>query len=694
MNNLYYRKEITSLRAFAIIPVVFYHLDSNIFKSGYLGVDVFFVISGYLISHKIIYEIRSGTFNFLNFYNKRIRRLFPALVFLILIINFLSSSIYLRSDVETIFDSSIFSLFYLSNFYFLNNTNYFDAELDTQLFLHTWSLSIEEQFYLFMPLFLYFLLRKGIKLHKNYISILISLSFLISVFLPIQYFNLKFYLLPFRLWEFLIGTLTAFYLFENTPKIKFNNLKSLIILTLLIFQFIFPYNSLNHPGVATLTTCICTSLLIIFMRDAKKFNRVINFRIFYFIGLISYSLYLWHDPLIKINKKLNFFENNFTLLPIILIVSTASFYLIENYFRYKTTNKNFYTINIFAIFVILFFIFNSPFNERNNINTDIISNKSELIETFVPNTTIYNSKIITDLSEIEAFTEKTIFKNLFIDYYEKKSVPKDQIAFNNDSDGTGNYLENVCFITGFGFKPTANECLVGYSPEKNNILFIGDSTAHNYYLGLKNYIDNSRVYDNFSLNVLAVTGCIPLVDDYIDSQQFTGKEEKCEFAYKEINNILNNYFFDQIFFSYRYKYFYEHKTEDFIFENSYFDFEKKLIALNKKTELYVIGPSILLTENSKDIFENNLLNENKIYIFNNNFLDEEIFDINKKIKLRMESENINYLSLVDELCQGKYCLNAIEINEVFYRLVYDKIHLTKEASIFFGENLFFQYLNK
>ena len=77
------------------------------------------------------------------------------------------------------------------------------------------------------------------------------------------------------------------------------------------------------------------------MRNAKKFNRVINFRIFYFIGLISYSLYLWHDPLIKINKKLNFFDNNLTLLPIILIVSTASFYLVENYFRYKTSNKTF-----------------------------------------------------------------------------------------------------------------------------------------------------------------------------------------------------------------------------------------------------------------------------------------------------------------------------------------------------------------
>ena len=83
-----------------------------------------------------------------------------------------------------------------------------------------------------------------------------------------------------------------------------------------------------------------------------------------------------------------------------------------------------------------------------------------------------------------------------------------------------------------------------------------------------------------------------------------------------------------------------------------------------------------------------MLNENKIYIFNNNFLDEEIFDINKKIKLRMESENINYLSLIDELCQDKYCLNAIEINEVFYRLVYDKIHLTKEASIFWRKFIF------
>ena len=188
MNNLSYRKEITSLRAIAIIPVIFYHFDFNIFKSGYLGVDVFFVISGYLISHKIISEIKLGTFNFLNFYNKRIRRLLPALVFLILIINYLSSKIFLGSDLKTIFDSSIFSLLYLSNFYFLDNTNYFDVELETQLYLHTWSLSIEEQFYIFMPFFLYLLLTRNIKFYKQYVFVLFIVSFLLSTNLPVQYY--------------------------------------------------------------------------------------------------------------------------------------------------------------------------------------------------------------------------------------------------------------------------------------------------------------------------------------------------------------------------------------------------------------------------------------------------------------------------------------------------------------------------
>ena len=693
MNNLSYRKEITSLRAFAIIPVIFYHFDFNIFKSGYLGVDVFFVISGYLISHKIISEIKLGTFNFLNFYNKRIRRLLPALVFLILIINYLSSKIFLGSDLKTIFDSSIFSLLYLSNFYFLDNTNYFDVELETQLYLHTWSLSIEEQFYIFMPFFLYLLLTRNIKFYKQYVFVLFLVSFLLSTNLPVQYYSFKFYLLPFRLWEFLIGTLTALYLYENKTKNRFNNVKSFIFLIVLTAQFFVPYNYLDHPGLTTLTTCLSTSFLIISMNNAKKFNRVINLKIFYFIGLISYSLYLWHDPVIKINKKINYITNDLILILIIFSVSTISYYLIENYFRYKITNKKFYSMNVMAVFVIAFFIFNSSNEVSIKTAPNDLESSMEISNVIVTNTTVLSSKDMVNDEEYKKFNQKKFFEELYTDFYDKKFVDSDEINFNINSSRTGNYLENVCFITGFGYKPSAEDCLSGYSQEKTNVLFLGDSTAHNYFIGMKRFLEKEN-YDNFSLNVLAVTGCIPLVDDYKRGQNFTGKEEKCEYAYDEINKIINTYEFDKIFVSYRYKYFYEHKSEDFIFESSYFDFEKKLMELNDKTEVYLIGTSVLLTEDSKNFNENILLNENKIFIFSDNFLDKQVFEIDKKIRQRMYLADINYIPLLDYICEDIYCLNVLKVGNEFYRFVHDRIHLSLEASMFLAENLFLQYLTE
>jgi len=690
MNKLKFRKEITSLRAFAIIPVVLYHLDVSIFNSGYLGVDVFFVISGYLISHKIIYDLQTQNFSFINFYKNRIKRLAPALIFVILLVNFAAYNLYSGQDFNSILSSSLFSLFYLSNFYFLNNTNYFDTDISSQLYLHTWSLSIEEQFYIFMPIFLFLIIKKKIKFPLATISFLIAASLFASIFVSVQYFNFKFYLLPFRIWEFLLGTLIAFVLVKNKYKGNHSDLISSALLFILLSQFVIPYNSLNHPGLTSIITCFSTALLIVFLEKADNLNKLINLKPIYFTGLISYSLYLWHDPIIKINNKITFFQHDIYLIFVILGISSFSYYFVENFFRYKASNNILYFAIVSSMFVIISFAFFVNTLERESLSITISSVQDEI--TFSPNTTNITTLSNTDYPKIRNYSEKSIFQEMFIKYYVQKSVSASQASYDLDAPTTGNYLENICFITGFGFAPTAEECLIDYDKKKHNILFVGDSTAHNYFIGFKRYLDGIE-NTNYSVNTLSVTGCVPFIEEYSKDIRFTGKEEKCEKSYKSINNILENYKFDTIFVSYRYKYFYEHKTQDFIPTLSFFGFEDKLIQLNKKTDLYLIGPSLLFLESPKDVNIQTLKNEDKIKVFSADNLDEDIFDIDLKLKTRMKNENINYIPMLDYLCEEKYCLNFLIRDGKLYPLSTDTIHLSVFTSMFIAENLLLHYSN-
>jgi peptidoglycan/LPS O-acetylase OafA/YrhL len=690
MKKLKFRKEITSLRAFAIIPVVLYHLEVSIFQSGYLGVDVFFVISGYLISHKIIFDLETQNFSFINFYKNRIKRLAPALIFVILVINFTAYSLYSGQDLNSILSSSVFSLFYLSNFYFLNNTNYFDTDIGSQLYLHTWSLSIEEQFYIFMPVFLFFMIRKKIKFPLTVVSFLIAVSLFASIYVSVQYFNFKFYLLPFRIWEFLLGTLVAFFLIKNKYKGSHSDLISSSLLFLLLYQFVYPYNSLNHPGLTSIITCFSTALLIVFLERADNLNKLINLKPIYFIGLISYSLYLWHDPIIKINNKIDFIQHDIYLILVILVISSFSYYFIENFFRYKASNNILYFAIVSSIFVILSFAFFVNRLEEESSLITISSVKDQV--TFSPNTTDTIGLTNMDVKKIRDYSEKSIFQEMFTQYYDQKSVSASETSYDLDVGLTGDYLLDVCFIQGYGFAPTAEECLIGYDNKKHNILFVGDSTAHNYFMGVKSYVD-SKDNSNYSVNTLSVTGCVPFIDEYAEDIRFRGKEEKCEKSYKAINNILENYKFDTIFVSYRYKYFYEHKSEDFIPTLSYFGFEDKLIQLSKKTDLYLIGPSLLFIESPKDVNLQTLKNENKINVFSADNLDEDIFEIDLKLKTRMKNENITYIPMLDYLCEEQFCLNFLIRDGKLYPLLTDTIHLSIFSSMFIAENLFSEYIN-
>ena len=177
--RLIYRPEIDGLRAMAILPVVFYHLGFSYFKGGFFGVDIFFIISGYLITSILLNDYYSNNFSFTNFYIRRARRILPNIIIIIFLISFVSFFIMPFDELQKFISSIIPSLFFFSNFYFSNKNEYFDLDIDLNPLVHTWSLSFEEQFYIIFPLFLFFFLRYFNKKFNLYVVFFII--FLISL---------------------------------------------------------------------------------------------------------------------------------------------------------------------------------------------------------------------------------------------------------------------------------------------------------------------------------------------------------------------------------------------------------------------------------------------------------------------------------------------------------------------------------
>ena len=339
MENIYKHNHkilnsIQLLRGISVLLVFFYHLNLKYFDYGFLGVDIFFVISGFVITSMIYREVEiTKKFSFYNFYLRRFKRIYPVLFFittitLIFIIFFQPLDLFLN-NLKVYF----LSLLGVSNFFYLfSKKDYFDTVFDDPL-AHTWSLGVEEQFYIIFPLLLYFLLK-----YSNYfknIFIIILLIFLGIVFSNFFEDNIKliFYSPLFRFWEFLIGSLTFFL----TTKFNYkNNYYSLIMLFLLLFLIIFfKSNSLINT---TLITCIFTSLFIFFYKENSNrlFILIVENKPLIFLGNISYSFYLWHLPIIYFYDLyfLRSFSGLLLLLFIILILSFFTYNFIEKKFRY------------------------------------------------------------------------------------------------------------------------------------------------------------------------------------------------------------------------------------------------------------------------------------------------------------------------------------------------------------------------
>ena len=303
--SLRYRPEIDGLRSLAVVPVVLYHLGS-ILPGGYIGVDVFFVISGFLITKLIIPEISKGSFSLTLFYMRRIFRLAPALFFVIGIIGI--TSLYMMPPLQLMqySKSAIFALLFSSNIFFLHQgSDYFSGGLETQSLLHTWSLGIEAQFYLLISLLLTAIRGYPNRSIKWVMVALTALSFFFSLW-AVEVARLSaFYLLPARIWEFGVGSLVALGVTPQPRTRAWREVISFSSLTAIALPIIFYGAATPFPGAAALPPVIGTAAFLVVSSSGPSFGKVaLSSKLLVSIGRISYSLYLWHWPVIVLFRNL------------------------------------------------------------------------------------------------------------------------------------------------------------------------------------------------------------------------------------------------------------------------------------------------------------------------------------------------------------------------------------------------------
>ena len=315
-----YQPEIDGLRAIAVCSVILYHSKINIsnhylFEGGFIGVDIFFVISGYLITFIILKELVStNCFSFQNFFEKRIRRILPALL-VVMLSSFPIAWILLMPDDFVDFSKSIlYSIGYSSNIYFYYTDQQYGAVSGLlKPFLHTWSLAIEEQFYILFPIILLIVF----KYFKKYLIFFLITSFIISLTIADwtsrNYSSLSFYFIHTRIWELLAGSILAYFEisrgFKNKNKILKFTMPSmgfiLIVCSILLFD-----KETFHPSFHTLFPIIGVCLIIWFSDKDELITKILTSKLLVGIGLISYSLYLWHYPIFAFARISNIAENN------------------------------------------------------------------------------------------------------------------------------------------------------------------------------------------------------------------------------------------------------------------------------------------------------------------------------------------------------------------------------------------------
>jgi peptidoglycan/LPS O-acetylase OafA/YrhL len=339
-----YRREIDGLRALAVIPVILFHAGFQTFSGGFIGVDVFFVISGYLITSMILTEKQAGTFTLVGFYERRARRILPAL-FVVMFACLPFAWLWLTPKDMTDFSRSVVAVSgFASNILFFNESGYFNIHNELKPLLHTWSLAVEEQYYLLFPIFVLLTWRLDKRWSIGVLAIVAIISLAITQWDSLQdKSEFAFYMLPTRGWEILVGTFVAVFLFTRDPAIKLGRIGLqvggiigilLIACAVCVFDRRTPF-----PSLYALIPTVGAGLVILFATPQTLVGQILGSKMFVGIGLISYSAYLWHQPLFAFARHRSLDDPSTALLIALTAIAIVLGYLSWRYVETPFRNR-------------------------------------------------------------------------------------------------------------------------------------------------------------------------------------------------------------------------------------------------------------------------------------------------------------------------------------------------------------------
>ena len=341
-HGMSYRSEIDGLRALAVIPVIFFHAGFKIFSGGYVGVDIFFVISGYLITSNIMSDLRDGKFSIARFYERRIRRILPALFFIMAACIVMAWFLVMPADFKDLSQSLIAVPLFLSNILFYFTSGYFDTASEHKPLLHTWSLGVEEQFYILFPLYLWAIFKFGLKKTVLGIVVFFVLSFACSeIMWRSGEADTNFFFTPSRAWELLFGSLCALlpamYPIQERAGPAIKNIFAAVGIVMIVLAIVLFRPDTPSPSFYTLLPVVGAGLIILFATKETWVSRLLSIKLAVGIGLISYSAYLWHQPIFAFARLRSVEElshaDYFCLIAITLALAILTWRFVERPFR-------------------------------------------------------------------------------------------------------------------------------------------------------------------------------------------------------------------------------------------------------------------------------------------------------------------------------------------------------------------------